>query len=194
MRTSNQTSASLLRRIRDGAADEITASKILAAERIAGPPAVLLACGNSLREDDGVGLRIAEAVQKAVPAAQLRVIAAHQWTPELAVELADVELVIFVDANAADEPGVVRVVSIRARGEQMETHGLDPSTVLGLAETLCGHAPEHAVLLTIGADSFGYGEQMSRSVCDAVPKAARLVEILTTALTAETAESLTDKF
>lgn len=183
MRTSNQTSAPLVRRIRDGAPDEIAAPQMNGR-----PPAVLLACGNSLREDDGVGLRIAEIAQKAIAGTQLRVIATHQWTPELAVELVDAELVIFVDANAADEPGVVRMVSIEAHEEPMETHGVDPATVLGLAVTLSGHAPEHAVLLTIGADWFGYGEQMSRAVCDAVPKAVRLVEILVAALIVEKTE------
>lgn len=185
MHTSNQTPAPLLHRIRDGVPDEMAAPS--ASPK---PPAVLLACGNSLREDDGVALRIAEAAQQSIPATQLRIIAAQQWTPELAAELADARLAIFVDANAADEPGAIRVAPIKARGEQVETHRLDPATILGLAEALCGRAPEHAVLLTIGASSFGYGEQMSRAVCDAIPKAVRLAATLTAILTTEKTEPL----
>jgi hydrogenase maturation protease len=148
---------------------------------------VLLACGNSLRSDDGAGLQIAEAVERAIPAGRLRIIAAQQWTPEMAAELGDAELAIFVDANAADEPGAIRVVPVAARTEQPETHRLDPAAVLGLAETLCGHAPERAFLLTVGADSFAYGEQLTQAVRRAVPRAVRLVANLTAAFAPENA-------
>ena len=68
-------------------------------------PALLLACGNSLRQDDGVGLRIAEAAEQLFPASRLRIVAAQQFTPEMAAELAATELVIFVDASAAMSRG-----------------------------------------------------------------------------------------
>ncbi len=153
------------------------------------PRTVLLACGNSLREDDGAGLRIAEAVERAVPATRLRVIAAQQWTPEMAAELSGAKLAIFVDANAADEPGAIRVVPVAARAGQPETHRLDPAAVLGLAESLCGHAPERAFLLTVGADAFGYGEELSMAVRRAVPRAVRLVMNLAGAFAGERAGS-----
>ena len=79
-----------------------------------GGPALLLACGNSLRQDDGVGLRIAEAAEKLFPASRLRIVAAQQFTPEMAADLAATELVIFVDACAADEPGANGVAACRS--------------------------------------------------------------------------------
>jgi len=148
------------------------------------PPALLLACGNSLRQDDGVGLRIAEAVEHLLPATQLRIVAAQQFTPEMAADLAAAQLVIFVDACAADEPGAIRVVPVTASHETMETHRLDPPALMTLARTLCGHVPARAFVLTVGAGRFGYGEEISGPLRQAVPRAVRLVTNLVAAFAA----------
>jgi hydrogenase maturation protease len=148
-------------------------------------PALLLACGNSLRQDDGVGLRIAEAAEHLFPASRLRIVAAQQFTPEMAAELAATELVIFVDASAADEPGAIRVIPIEAREESPETHRLDPATLMAMAQSLCGHVPARAFALTIGAGHFGYGEEISGPLRQAVPRALRLVTNLVTAYSAK---------
>ncbi|MGB9031647.1 MAG: hydrogenase maturation protease [Acidobacteriaceae bacterium] len=148
-------------------------------------PALLLACGNSLRQDDGVGLRIAEAAEQLFPASRLRIVAAQQFTPEMAAELATTELVIFVDASAADEPGAIRVIPVAARKESPDTHRLEPAALLAMAQSLCGHAPARAFALTIGAGCFGYGEEISGPLRQAVPRALRLVTNLVTAYSAK---------
>jgi hydrogenase maturation protease len=148
-------------------------------------PALLLACGNSLRQDDGVGLKIAEGAEHVFPASRLRVIAAHQFTPEMAAEMAETELVIFVDACAADEPGAIRVLPVAACNEVVDTHRLDPPALLGLAQTLCGHVPARAFALTVGAGHFGYGEEISGPLRQAVPRAVRLVTNLVTAFSGQ---------
>ncbi|HTW49365.1 MAG TPA: hydrogenase maturation protease [Acidobacteriaceae bacterium] len=141
-------------------------------------PALLLACGNSLRQDDAVGLRIAEAAEQLFPASRLRVVAATQFTPEMAAELAATELAIFVDASAADEPGAIRVEPVCACAEAPDTHHLDPAALLALAASLCGHAPARAFALTVGASHFGYGDEISGPLRQAVPRAVRLVTSL----------------
>ena len=158
--------------------------------------AVLLACGNPLRQDDGVGWRIAEAAERMAeqdfPDSHLRIVAAQQWTPEMAEELAEAELAIFVDASATDEPGAIRVKAVETptsgKGGQIwgtqfsaETHSLDPAALLALAEQVCGRAPARAFLLTVGAESFDYGEAISVRVRQAVPRVVRLVGNLLTA-------------
>jgi len=157
---------------------------------------VLLACGNALRQDDGVGLLIAEAVEQLFPASRLRIVAAQQWTPELAEDLAQAPLAIFVDASAADEAGFIRVRGLcspesagagqsrsfrRAEAPVAETHRLEPAGLLALAEQVCGHAPERAFVVTVGAGSLHYGESVSASVRQAVPRAVRLVTNLVAA-------------
>lgn len=149
------------------------------------PPALLLACGNSLRQDDGVGLRIAEAAEHLFPASRLRIVAAQQFTPEMAADLAATDLVIFVDASAVDEPGAIRVVPVTAQAEAPETHHLDPPALLAMAQTFCGHAPARAFALTIGACRFGYGEELSGPLRQAVPRAVRLLTSLVTAFSAK---------
>lgn len=152
--------------------------------RVVGP-ALLLACGNSLCQDDGIGLRIAEAAEQLFPASRLRIVAAQQFTPEMAADLAATELVIFVDACAADEPGAIRVVSVAAEQESPETHRLDPPALLAMAQSLCGHAPARAFALTVGAGRFGYGEEISGPLRQAVPRALRLLTNLVTAFSAK---------
>ncbi len=147
-------------------------------------PALLLACGNTLRQDDGVGLRIAEAAEHIFPASRLRIVAAQQFTPEMAADLAATDLVIFVDASAVDEPGAIRVVSIAPRSELPETHRLDPPALLAMAQSFCGHAPARAFALTIGASHFGYGDELSGPLRQAVPRAVRLLTSLVTAFSA----------
>lgn len=147
----------------------------------AAAPALLLACGNSLRQDDGIGLRIAEEAEHLFPASRLRIVAAQQFTPEMAADLAETDLAIFVDASAADEPGAIRVSPVAAHAQSPETHHLDPEVLLGMAQTLCGHTPAHAFALTIGAGCFGYGEEVSGPLRQAVPRALRLLGNLVTA-------------
>jgi hydrogenase maturation protease len=138
-------------------------------------PALLLACGNSLREDDGVGLQIAEAAEQLFPASRLRIVAAQQFTPEMAADLAGTDLVIFVDACVGDDPGAIRVFPVTPSIGSPETHRLDPPTLLAMAGSLCGHTPAHAFALTVGAGRFGYGTEISGPLRQAIPRACRLV-------------------
>jgi len=143
--------------------------------RAAKPPALLLACGNSMREDDGVGLRIAEAVQHLFPDSRLRIVAAQQFTPEMAGDLAATDLVIFVDASVGDEPGGIRIRSLAACAESPDSHRLDPPALLAMAGKLCGHTPAHAFALTVGAGHLGYGAELTGPVRQAIPRACRLI-------------------
>jgi hydrogenase maturation protease len=103
----------------------------------------------------------------------------------MAADLAATELVIFVDASAADEPGAIRVASVAARDEAVETHRLDPPALMAMAQTFCGHVPAHAFALTVGAGHFGYGEEISGPLRQAVPRALRLLANLVTAFSAK---------
>jgi hypothetical protein len=44
-----------------------------------------------------------------------------------------------------------------------------------MAQSVCGHAPARAFALTIGAGHFGYGEEVSGPLRQAVPRAVRLL-------------------
>ena len=69
---------------------------------------LILACGNTLREDDGVGPFLAQwAEEHWRDDARVRVLCDHQWTPDMAEEIAAAETVIFVDCSLDQAPGQI---------------------------------------------------------------------------------------
>ncbi len=97
--------------------------------------------------------------------------ALHQLTPELAADIALADLVIFIDASCDNGPGEVasrRVVPESSPSSTSFSHQLTPEVLLAFAERLYGTCPE-AVLLSVGAASFEYGEGLSAEVQAAVP-------------------------
>jgi hydrogenase maturation protease len=125
------------------------------------PPAELLVIGygNTLRRDDGVGPKVAEAVA-ALNLPGVRTLACPLLTPELAEALAQARLVIFVDA-AVDTPQGVQLRQLTpADSSQIMAHAAGPATMLALARDVFGHAPE-AWWLTIPVKDLGIGEEFS---------------------------------
>jgi hydrogenase maturation protease len=141
---------------------------------------IVLACGNSLRGDDGVGPRVAQELQSELGDAQTEISCSHQWTPELAEKISKVNLAVFVDASATPAPGQIQVRSVVAGSEKVgaTTHSMDPERLLALARSLYGRMPEKAFLLTIGGESFDPGEELSAAVRAAVPVAVARIKSL----------------
>jgi hydrogenase maturation protease len=120
---------------------------------------LVIGYGNELRCDDGVGPKVAEAVdQKTLPG--VRVIACHQLMPELAEVVSQARCVVFVDA-ALDEPKEVRFRSLDpAESSQLMTHAADPRTLLAMARDVYGRCPM-AWWLTIPIEKLEFGEDLS---------------------------------
>jgi hydrogenase maturation protease len=140
---------------------------------------LILACGNTLRGDDGVGLWLAEwAEQRFSDQAGVRILADHQWTPELAEDLAHAQSVLFIDCSFASPPGAINFTPVEPadEGHGRGTHHLDASHLLALARDLYGCVPRSAQQLTVGAGSTGLGERFSTAVTAALPEACRLIE------------------
>ena len=120
---------------------------------------LVIGYGNTLRRDDGVGPRVAEAVA-ALGWPGVQTIACPLLTPELAEPVARARAVIFVDA-AVDAPREVQLRSLApAESSRILAHAADPRTVLALARDVFGHAPE-AWWLTIPIDDLGIGDEFS---------------------------------
>jgi hydrogenase maturation protease len=137
------------------------------------PRRLLLACGNSLRSDDGVGLQIAETVEADPRFAGIEVISAMQFTPELAELVAAADVVAFVDASTELAAGEVRLVPVSPAEEVPGgmTHHMPPAALLMLAQSLYGRTPAKAAALAMGAVSFDLGEGLSEPVRAAIPRA-----------------------
>ena len=140
---------------------------------------LVLACGNTLRSDDGVGSRLAEWAEERIRNdPHVRVISRQQWTPELASDVAGADSVLFVDASIKAPPGRVRLIPISSRSEGPTefSHHLTPSQLLAVTRTLYGSIKSHAMLLTVGAGSTELGEIMSQPVEAALPRARGVLE------------------
>ena len=120
---------------------------------------LVIGYGNTLRRDDGVGPKAAEAVADlALPG--VRTLACPLLTPELAEAVSRARLVIFVDA-AVDAPREVQMRKLEPAGSsQIMAHAASPATLLALARDVFGHAPE-GWWLTIPAEDLGIGEALS---------------------------------
>ena len=150
---------------------------------------LILACGNTLRSDDGVGPWLAAwAEERFSGEPAVRVVSRQQWTPELATEIAQAEAVVFLDCAVDSAPGAVGVARVApARADAvLATHHPGAAELLALSEELYSSLPRNALLLTVGAGSTEMGETFSQSVNDALPEACEMLEsIVRQCLTAE---------
>ena len=141
-------------------------------------PCLILACGNPLREDDGLGPWLATQVAGQFPTdARLRILAPQQWTPELAEEVARAQAILFVDCEANATPGAIRLTPVEPAGEipRMLSHQLSASDLLALSRDYYGSLPRTALLLSIGAGSLEMREGFSSAVKSALPDAENVL-------------------
>lgn len=143
---------------------------------------LILACGNTLRGDDGIGPWLASwAEERFGDDTGVRVLSRQQWTLELAEEISMAETVLFVDCSATDLPGSVSIVAAQPVAvESLATHHLGAPELLGLASKLYASLPHTALVMTVGAGSMELSEEFSQPMLDAIPLAcAKLEETVT---------------
>lgn len=140
---------------------------------------LVLAVGNPLRGDDGIGWRAAQHLDALADGKALEVITCHQLTPELAESVAAAQRVIFVDAAVDVPAGEVRSTAIQAdtRPDGAFSHHLTPPALLGYTESLFKTCRE-AFQVSIGGASFDYSESLSEEVQAGYPEFIRTIEDL----------------
>ena len=114
---------------------------------------LLIGYGNAGRGDDGLGPAFAERISGA-NLEGCRVDIDYQLTVEHALQVADAQTVLFVDAMIGrDTP--FRFTPVQADSAvELASHSLLPEAVLTLADMLYGKTPE-AFVLGIAGESFG---------------------------------------
>jgi hydrogenase maturation protease len=123
------------------------------------PALLVIGYGNTLRSDDGVGPRVAEAVG-ALGLPGVRTLICQQLSPEHADPISQTDRVVFVDA-AVGEPRAVQFRELEpGTTTQLMAHAADPRTMLALARDVFGHAPR-AWWLTIPAVNLEFSETLS---------------------------------
>lgn len=131
---------------------------------------LVIAYGNPLRCDDGVGWRVAGLLQKRLSKQDVAILYVHQLTPELAEWAAHTDRVIFVDAAANGIPGQVHFCEANDEDPgDASSHWFTPAQVLALSQTLYGRRPKHFVVSVVGAN-FDHGDTLSPAVESALPQ------------------------
>ncbi len=122
---------------------------------------LIIGYGNTLRRDDGVGVRLAEAVAR-LELPGVTVITRHQLLPEMAEPISQAGAVVFVDAAAEPVARVElrRINPAPGSSAQILAHATEPPSMLALAKQMFGRAPK-AWCLPIPAHDFGFGEELS---------------------------------
>jgi len=120
---------------------------------------LVIGYGNTLRRDDGVGPKVAEAVAE-MDLPGVRVITRHQLVPELAEPISRARAAVFVDADAKAK-GEVELREIEpGDAGQILAHATNPSSLLALAKQIFGRSPK-AWSLAIPVEDLGFGDGLS---------------------------------
>ncbi|HVZ83773.1 MAG TPA: hydrogenase maturation protease [Terracidiphilus sp.] len=134
------------------------------------PCALILACGNPLRSDDGLAWHAAELLRQRLPESAAEILCTHQLTPELAEPAARAQMVIVIDAAGTGAPGEVHCAAAPADpGPGSFSHRLAPAQLLALCSALYGAHPQGFVASIAGAD-FDHGDTLSPTVRAALPQ------------------------
>ncbi len=120
---------------------------------------LVIGYGNILRGDDGAGRVVADEVKRwNLPRVKSHSI--HQLTPELAEEISQVRMVIFVDASVCCSKFIeIRVIHPQCFNMDL-VHTGNPSSLLFLSEYIYGNSPL-AYWILIPAVIFDFDESLS---------------------------------
>lgn len=153
----------------------------------------IVGCGRHLRQDDGVGLRVAEALS-GLAGATLVVTTSEAPGADLPLGLDDLDLLIIVDAARTPDAaaGDWRRIVWRAEGANQPNHALlravEPLTfatsghTLGVIDALrvaeaLGTLPRNVWIYAIFAENFGFGADLSLATSRAATEVARAIPL-----------------
>lgn len=120
---------------------------------------LVIGYGNTLRSDDGVGVRVADAVEQ-LDLPGVRTLSCQQLSPEHAAAITQAHTVVFVDASI-ETPDHVHLRQIHpSESSQLLAHAANPGLILALARDVFGHTPT-GWWLTIPAKHLEFGESLS---------------------------------
>jgi hydrogenase maturation protease len=138
---------------------------------------VVIGFGNSIRQDDGVGLVVIERLFGRVTDERVQLLERSTLTPELAETIAGARNVIFVDASAELAPAQVecRVVDGTGDADVSLVHFLSPDALLVWTQRLYQRAPEAEIWL-VGVKETGLSEELTPEVAGRVDEVVTAIE------------------
>lgn len=132
--------------------------------------ALIIGFGSEIRGDDAFGPHIAYELENLVPPS-VTVDTCQGLTPDIALTLSEVDLVIFVDCAVGPEPGVVNHQRIETNDDKSLSmvHFLSPQSLMTWCGSLYGKLPE-AHVFTVAGKCYDIADSLTEPVQQAVPK------------------------
>lgn len=133
--------------------------------------------GNLLRSDDAIGQQIAKDIERwGMP--NVKTIAVHQLTPELAETLADFDIIIFVDACPGSDQQDIQIEQIRSSSfNPVARYTSDPRSLLALTQTLYDRVPQAWWVMVPGVN-FEVGDRFSSTAEQNIETALQQIDHL----------------
>jgi len=120
---------------------------------------LVIGYGNTLRGDDGAGVRAAEAIALRSP--DVKTLCVQHIGPALADMVAGHETVVFIDASVAVSHLKIHDIQPSLPVTQTFSHSCTPEELLGLAAFLYDAVPSRAIMCEIPAVQTAFGESLS---------------------------------
>jgi hydrogenase maturation protease len=123
---------------------------------------LIVGYGNTLRSDDGAGQIVADRIAT-WNLSNVRSLAVHQLTPELAEDIANTDIVIFVDAVISSKQNSEKIEIQTLEGDRNylnSGHTENPRSLLYLSKIVYNKSPL-AYWILIPAINFEFGEEIS---------------------------------
>jgi hydrogenase maturation protease len=135
---------------------------------------LVIGYGNTLRGDDAAGVRAAEIMAQQHP--EFEYIYVHQLVPELSEQIAESDIVFFIDAQKDISEPRARLITPSIEADQPRTHFISPESLLALSQQLFQRVPTKAYTIGIPATEFNFSEQLSPATSKAVTQSIDLVK------------------
>jgi hydrogenase maturation protease len=139
---------------------------------------LVIGYGNDLRSDDGAGRVVADRIgDLELPGVSVRSVL--QLTPELALEMAEVDTVVFVDASVEVIETTASPVVADEDGQSSMSHYSTPGRLLAMTATV-GTPPSQAVAISIPVTDIGLGMELTPMTSIGVDQAVAMVTRIVT--------------
>lgn len=132
---------------------------------------LILGYGNTLRGDDALGIHVAHALHDFYCTdGGVRVLATSQLTFDLAEDISQADMILFIDAAVSGLPGDIHAEQILPADEKVRfTHHWTPRTLLMLCKQLYGRVPS-AISLTMAITSSEVRVGLSQEIEHRMPE------------------------
>jgi hydrogenase maturation protease len=139
---------------------------------IPGQRLLIYGIGNPGRQDDGLGVRFVERLERLALPEHISLEANYQLTPEDALALAEHDAVLFVDATVAPGAPVPYALDEVSPASEVSfsTHALTMGSLLALCARLYGKAPR-AYAMALPGYAFDVNAELSPGARDNLDRA-----------------------